>query len=83
MEQYQHYMTAAAEIFPRYNAKFLARGGEATSLEGKEWQRHVVIEFGNVEQARACYNSPEYTAARQHRDGACEVSVTIVEGQQT
>jgi len=74
---YQHH---APEAFAKYGATFLARGGEAQTLEGGDWQRHVVIEFADKAAALACYHSPEYTAARALRAGACTAHVVIVEG---
>lgn len=79
-ERYRGYQEVAPDAFRKYGARFLARGGEATTLEGAAWQRHVVIEFESAAAARACYDSEEYRAARARRDGACEASITIVEG---
>ena len=74
---YQHHAPAA---FAEHGAKFLARGGEAVTLEGDAWQRHVVIEFDSMERALACYRSPAYQSARQNREGACHAHVVITEG---
>ncbi|CUH87067.1 hypothetical protein PH5382_00987 [Phaeobacter sp. CECT 5382] len=77
---YAGYQAVAPAAFQAHGARFLARGGEAETFEGASWQRHVVIEFDCLQQARACYNSPEYKEARALRAGACEASITIVEG---
>ena len=60
----------------------LARGGRYRILEGPErFARFVVIEFPSLEQAVACYHSPEYQAAAAFRKGgAGEVELVIVEG---
>ena len=79
-EAYAGYQAVAPVAFGQYGARFLARGGAAETLEGGSWQRHVVIEFDSLQQARDCYNSPEYQKARARRAGACEASITIVEG---
>lgn len=79
-DAYAGYQALAPAAFQRHGARFLARGGAAETLEGKGWQRHVVIEFDSLQQARACYQSPEYQEARANRAGACEASITIVEG---
>lgn len=79
-ERYSGYQDLAPEAFAKYGARFLARGGEATALEGQSWQRHVVIEFDSKTLAEACYHSPEYTAARKRREGACLTNIAIVEG---
>ncbi len=79
-EAYAGYQALAPAAFERYGARFLARGGETDCCEGPLWERHVVIEFPSLEQARACYASPEYSAARACRDGACRAEVFITEG---
>ncbi len=78
--RYKGYQEHAPAAFAKYDAQFLARGGEAQTLEGAAFERHVVIEFASKAQALACYNSPEYQAARAHRAGACEANIAIVEG---
>lgn len=79
-QKYQGYQQHAPAAFAKYKAKFLVRGGDATTLEGNSWQRHVVIEFDSKEQALACYQSPEYQMAKTLRTGACEADIVIVEG---
>ena len=76
---YKDYQAIAPDAFAEFGARFLARG-EAETLEGRNWQRRVVIEFDSLEQAHACYNSPTYRAAREKRAGACEADIAIIEG---
>lgn len=78
--RYTGYQTLAPLAFAKYGAKFLARGGASDTLEGPEFQRHVVIEFPDLGAARACYASPEYQAAKAERGGAAEVMITLVDG---
>lgn len=79
-DAYAGYQKHAPAAFAKYGAEFLVRGGEADTLEGDHWQRHVIIGFDNKAQALACYNSPEYQKARVHRDGACHANIVIVDG---
>jgi uncharacterized protein (DUF1330 family) len=79
-DAYKKYVEGTAAAFAKYGAKFLARGGRSQQLEGPMRARNVVIEFDSLEQAVACYNSPEYQAARQHRLGAAEAELMVVEG---
>lgn len=79
-EAYAGYQKHAPAAFARFGARFLARGGEAETCEGPALNRHVVIEFDSLEDARACYHSDEYQQAKAHRIGACEAHVTLVEG---
>ncbi|OEC37396.1 Uncharacterized conserved protein, DUF1330 family [Pseudomonas cuatrocienegasensis] len=80
-EQYGEYTARAPAVFAQYGGRLLARGGRAQALEGRSTpQRSVVIEFASYEQALACYHSPEYQHAAQHRQGAAIVEVIVVEG---
>ena len=64
----------------KHGGKFLARGGKFVTLEGKEYARNVIIEFPSLDQAIACYNSPESQEARSFREGAAETEICVVEG---
>ncbi len=79
LEQYKQYMELAPAAFQKYGAKFLARGGISQTLEGKHFERHVIIEFADLETAQACYNSTEYQLAKSKREGCCDVMVNLVE----
>lgn len=79
-EPYALYAAAATETFKKYNARVLARGGPCEQLEGEGHPRNVVIEFDSMYDALACYNSPEYQAAKDHRLGAGIANIVIVEG---
>jgi uncharacterized protein (DUF1330 family) len=79
-EIYKTYVETGKPAFERYNAKFLARGGRTEALEGKNRARNVLIEFASMEDALACYNSPEYTAARAIRQAVSEGEWILVEG---
>ena len=79
-DQYRFYAESAPEAFRKYNARILARGGRCEQLEGSGRPRNVVIEFDSFEDALACYNSPEYQAAKAKRQGAGEADIVIVEG---
>lgn len=76
---YQRYVAANAEAFRKYGARFLVRGGAFVNPEGASRSRNVVIEFPTYEQALACWDSPEYQAARQHRLTAASLDLIIIE----
>jgi uncharacterized protein (DUF1330 family) len=80
--EYKRYTDRVPEIIRRYQGTVLARGGRFQILEGPaKFGRFVVIEFPSLEQAVACFNSPEYQAAAAfRRQGAGEVELVIVEG---
>ncbi|MEM6728638.1 MAG: DUF1330 domain-containing protein [Pseudomonadota bacterium] len=79
-EPYALYAAGTAAPFEKFGARILARGGQYSALEGADHARNVVIEFPDYETALACYNSPEYQAARAHRVDAGIANITIVEG---
>ncbi|HXC57100.1 MAG TPA: DUF1330 domain-containing protein [Rhizomicrobium sp.] len=79
-DAYKMYVEGTVEAFEKYGARFLARGGRSQALEGPARARNVVIEFDSLEQAVACYNSPEYQRAAAHRQGAAEAEILVVEG---
>ena len=78
--QYETYRVANAAAFAKFGARFLVRGGAQKVVEGTQRPRTVVIEFDSLEQARACYNSPEYQAAKAIREPAGISDLVIVEG---
>lgn len=80
--QYKKYTDRVPAIVAKYQGKVLARGGRYRVMEGPEkFHRFVVIEFPSLEQAAACFESPEYQAAAAlRRAGAGEVENVIVEG---
>lgn len=79
-ERYRDYVATARPAFERHGARFLVRGGPFHEMEGPARERNVVIEFASVEEALACYNSPEYQEAKAIRQEVAEAELTIVEG---
>ncbi|GLS81525.1 DUF1330 domain-containing protein [Paracoccus marinus] len=77
---YEDYRKATAVPFQKYGARFLARGGRVEVVEGETRPRCVVIEFEDMETAKACYNSPEYQAAKALRTACSTGDVMLVEG---
>jgi uncharacterized protein (DUF1330 family) len=79
-ERYADYAKVAPDIVARYGGRYLARGGRAVTLEGPPARsRVVVIEFPSVDAAERFYHSPEYTAARQLREGSSTAQFVVVE----
>ncbi|HEY0438581.1 MAG TPA: DUF1330 domain-containing protein [Xanthobacteraceae bacterium] len=80
--EYKKYTDRVPEIIARFKGKVLARGGPFRIMEGpQKFHRFIVIEFPTMDQAVACFESPEYQdAAAFRRSGAGEVENVIVEG---
>ena len=80
-DKYWGYLKVTPAIVAKYGGKFIIRGGEKVTLEGAPIEdRIVVIEFPNLEKAKAWYNSKEYQDARNLREGAAEASFCAVDG---
>ena len=79
-ERYKDYVSTAKPAFERYGAKFIARGGAFTELEGPSRARNVVIEFPSMQHAVDCYNSEEYQAAAKIRQEVADAEMVVVEG---
>lgn len=77
---YDAYRQANASAFSKYGGRFLVRGGAQEIVEGQMRPRSVVIEFDDLETARACYFSPEYQAAMAFRQPCSLADLAIVEG---
>jgi len=79
-DAYKNYVTANAAAFSKFGARFLVRGGAFRTAEGGARDRNVVIEFPSYEAAVACWDSPEYQAAKAERDGHAVADIIIIEG---
>lgn len=80
-ERYEEYKKLAPAAIEAHGGRYIVRGGRHETVEGDpERGRVVVLEFADMDAARAFYDSPEYTAARGVRDGAASGQFVIVEG---
>ena len=80
-ERYRAYMALTPAILAKYQGRFIARGGEAATLEGpEETRRLALVEFPSLELAKTFFASPEYQAAKTIRDGACEAEFVALDG---
>ena len=79
-EAYEKYREANAVAFEKYGGHFLVRGGPQDVREGKPRARTVVIEFATLDDAVACYESPEYQRAKALRDPVSTADLVIVPG---
>lgn len=80
-DRYEIYKRLAANAIGVYGGRYLVRGGKVEALEGG-WpdKRLVVLEFPSVEQAKAWWNSPEYTEAKAVRQSCAKTRLIIAEG---
>lgn len=80
-EQYEKYKALSPAAVAESGGKFIVRGGESETLEGPEEDRRlVVLEFPDMDSAKAFYDSEKYRHARDVRAGAAEFHMVAVEG---
>ena len=81
-EGYKKYARLAPAAVTLYGGRYLARGGPNEKLEG-DWhsKRLVILEFENVDKAKAWLYSPEYAPARKLlRHQYAKSNTVVVEG---
>jgi uncharacterized protein (DUF1330 family) len=81
-EEYEQYKALARPIAEKYGGVYRARGGEMDVLETDLWTptRIVIIEFPDMDSARAFANSPEYAPVKPLRRDNAKCTLAIVEG---
>ena len=80
-DQYSEYIKVTPGIIAKYGGRFIVRGGDMVTLEGPEesW-RIVVVEFPDLQKTKDFYNSDDYAAAKQIREGAAVAQFIAIEG---
>ena len=79
-EAYQEYVRRDTQLIESYGGKPLVRGGDAVTMDGPEYSRHVVFEFPDFESAKALYNDPAYQEVAKIRRDNAESMIVLVEG---
>jgi uncharacterized protein (DUF1330 family) len=78
---FEIYRARAAASIAQHGGRYLVRGGPIEPLEGSWTPRTiVVVEFPDIEQAKAWYRSPEYASALAVRDEALSRNLVLVDG---
>ena len=78
---FEEYKKRAAATVEQYGGKYIVRGGACETLEG-DWKpkRIVVLEFDNMQRAKAWLNSPEYIEPRKQRHRTAKTRMILAEG---
>lgn len=79
-EKQAAYAKLASAAVAKYAGRYLARGGQAESREGRSRERLVIIEFPSYAEAKAAYDSPDYQQALAMLEGGADRDFAIVEG---
>ena len=77
-EEYRKLVPPTIEAF---GGRYVVRGGAVGSLEG-DWRpkRMVVIEFDDIERAKAWHGSELYAPAKTLREASANTRMIVVEG---
>jgi uncharacterized protein (DUF1330 family) len=80
-EAYARYRELSSASVARHGGRWVIRGGEHEVVEG-DWDpgRLVVIEFDDMDAARAWWTSDDYREAAEVRRSASVGSIVLVEG---
>lgn len=80
-ETYKKYTDRTPPIVKRYGGKFLTRGEDVTTLEGKPYQnRMVILEFPSKQSVMDWMSDPEYQEAMTFRHASSEARILLQDG---
>jgi len=81
-DAYEDYKRLAKPIAEKYGGVYRARGGAMDILETDLWTptRMVIIEFPDMDAARAFVNSTEYAPVKPLRRDNARCTLAILEG---
>ncbi|HEX7759640.1 MAG TPA: DUF1330 domain-containing protein [Caulobacteraceae bacterium] len=79
-EELKAYGRKAGPAGRDFAPKVLAYNGALDALEGGAAEGVVLIQFEDMAQARAWYDSPAYQDAKQHRLKGADYRVILTEG---
>lgn len=81
-DAYEEYKKQAKAIAEAYGGTYRARGGELEVVDAELWSptRVVIIEFPDMESARAFAQSEEYAPVAKLRHANAKSTVLIVDG---
>jgi uncharacterized protein (DUF1330 family) len=82
---FKEFVPAAVKTITEQGGKFLARGGRLVNIEGpapasSEDKRLTLVEFENMEKARATFASPSYNDVRTIGNKYAKFRVVAAEG---
>ena len=79
--RYDDYKKMVPSSIEKFGGRFLVRGGKTHTLEGN-WspKRFVMVEFPDVDRAKAWWASPEYAEAKALRQATSDSMLIVAEG---
>ncbi len=80
-EMYHRYISQVPPIIEAHNGTYIARSSRITPLCGSPPQRTILIGFDSMDQAKACFTSPEYRKIKHLRDNSTTSTAFFIENQ--
>ena len=78
---FDEYRQKVSPLIEKYGGRYLVRGGDSKTLEGKlPVKRLVVLEFPTMEAAQRFYDSADYRPVMEIRLKAAKSDVILVQG---
>ena len=65
LDKQKIYKELATEAVKKFNGRFLVRGGKNITMEGREFERNVIVEYETFDLAKQAYNSDDYQNAKK------------------
>ncbi|MBL29461.1 MAG: D-fructose-6-phosphate amidotransferase [Rhodospirillaceae bacterium] len=80
-DKFEKYRAQVPDVIRQYNGKYIVRGGRTEKLEGDApIHRMVMLEFTDMDSAKAFWHSAEYAPLKALRQEASDSEIMIVEG---
>lgn len=79
-EMWGRYVAESKVALEKFGGKPIVRGGRCEVIEGRGCERNVVLEFASYDDALGYAKSDEYANAKELRQGAGTIDITVVEG---
>jgi uncharacterized protein (DUF1330 family) len=80
-DAFEHYRAAVPEVLARFGGRYLVRGGDLHVIEGEPpLNRLVILEFPDMDRARAFYSSEDYAPLLKLRMAAARSEMVLVDG---
>jgi uncharacterized protein (DUF1330 family) len=78
---FAQYREKVPATIAKYGGRYLARGGTTVVAEGSMTPKRVVLlEFPNLEAARAWFESPDYEPLARMRQRTATTDIWMIEG---
>jgi uncharacterized protein (DUF1330 family) len=74
------YVSHLGDVLRKFGGRYVTRGGQTETLEGKTKGRVVVLEFPSYQAAMDCYRSQDYAPLKAARNAYADADIIVIEG---